>query len=319
MTEWKPNYLDNKSFSSTTAKLQLAWDQTCLGTLKECPRKYQYTVLYGFGIDESNPHLIFGAVYHAALERFDHAKTAGASHDDATLAAVSYALEATWNAKLNRPWVSDEPEKTRLTLIRGIIWYLEEFRVDPFRTLQLASGKPAVELSFQFDSGLTTASGEHYTLAGHIDRIAEIDLDRTHSYILDRKTTKHALDDTYFGQFTPDNQFSLYPIAGRIAFGVETSGILVDAVQLGVSFARFERREIGRTTGQLEEWMTDLSFWLRIAEMYALADYWPQNDKACFRCHFRPICARPPGAREQWLQGKYPHRVWDPLTPRGNI
>lgn len=310
------NYLNNKSFSITAPKLQLAWDQTCLGTLKECPRKYQYTVIHGLGLSEDNPHLIFGSVYHAATERYDHARANGQNHDDAVLVAVSYALEATWNTRLNRPWISDEPTKTRFTLIRTIVWYLEEFRVDPLKTVILANGKPAVELSFQFDSGYTSSMGEKFVLAGHIDRVALLGPD---AFVTDKKTTMHALDDNYFDGYSPDNQFSLYPIAGKIAFGVAAKGIIVDAAQIGVTFARFERREIHRDAAQLEEWMTDLRYWLTIAEMYAKTDYWPMNDRACFRCHFRPICARSPGARDMWLKAKYPVRVWDPLTPRGNV
>lgn len=310
------NYLNNKSFSTTVDKLQLAWDQTCIGLLKECPRKYEYTVIYGYGIGDDNPHLVFGSVYHAALERYDHARAEGLDHDPACLAAVDYALRATWNFKLNRAWLSNEPTKTRFTLIRAVVWYLEQFRTDPLQTVILANGKPAVELSFQFESGLFTSTGEQFVLAGHIDRVADLG---SSSFIIDKKTTKHELDDDYFSQYSPDNQFSLYPIAGRVAFQVPVKGIIVDAVQIGVTFSRYERREIYRDDAQLDDWMRDLKLWLTMAEIYARTGRWPMNDRACFRCHFRPICGRSPAVREMWLKGKFQPRVWDPLTPRGNV
>lgn len=313
MTE--QNWQTSKSFSHQVPKLQLAWDQTSIGMLKTCPRMYQYSLIYGFGMDAENVHLFFGSVYHASLERYDHTKAEGKSHDEGVLLAVDYLLRATWDTRLKRPWISTEPSKNRLTLLRAVVWYLDNFRDDPLETIILANGQPAVELSFQFESGIFSSMGEQYILAGHLDRLVTFN---DHNYISDRKTTGHQLGDTYFEQYTPDNQFSLYPIAGQVAFEVPVKGIIVDAVEMGATYCRFERREIGRDKYQLAEYLHDLSFWLKIAEMYAKAEHWPMNDKACFRCHFRPVCSKSPSVRDDWLRAKFKPRVWDPLTPRGN-
>lgn len=53
-------------------KFQLAWDSTSLGVLKECPRKYQYELIYGWRGKNESVHLTFGLLYHAGLEAYDH-------------------------------------------------------------------------------------------------------------------------------------------------------------------------------------------------------------------------------------------------------
>ena len=59
---------ENSAFSKSLPGLQIAWDSTSLGTLKECPRKYQYSIMLGKQPREISVHLTFGLYYHAALE-----------------------------------------------------------------------------------------------------------------------------------------------------------------------------------------------------------------------------------------------------------
>jgi hypothetical protein len=309
----------NSAFSAELPTMQLAWDSTSLGALKTCPRYYQYYIVEAWrpkGI--YNVHFFFGSVYHAALERYDHAIAQGLSHDNALDAAVAYALEASWDRELNRPWTSDDPNKNRFTLLRSIVWYAEQFQDDPFKTLILANGKPAVELSFRYElHGITPFRGdEPYMHCGHLDKIGVLD---GKAYIQDKKTTKRALDEHYFDQYTPDNQFSGYAVAGQIALRVPIVGLIVDAAQIMVGFTRFMRGPIYRTQGQLDEWYQALTVYIKQAESYARANFWPQNDKACFRCDFRGICSLSPETRKDWLKHDFTQVVWDPLKVRGDV
>src|SRR5690606_32074132 len=155
------NAENNSAFSKEIPFLQIGWDSTSLGLLKECPRKYYYNMVLGRQSRGDNVHLTFGGHYHKALEIYDHMKSAGADHEEATDYALRYCLEATTerigatdeNPKGTgwRPWVSDDSNKNRFTLTRSVLWYLEHFRDDPLKTIQLANGKPAVELSFRFE------------------------------------------------------------------------------------------------------------------------------------------------------------------------
>lgn len=337
----------NSSFSAALPTLQLAWDSTSLGALKKCPRFYQYSIIEGRSLGLSNAHLKFGIVFHSATELYARLRAEALGHDSALLLALKHAIIETWDFALSRPWVSEEPTKTRDTLFRSIIWYLDQFQNDRLKTIILANGDPAVEQSFRFDSGLTTASAyetcqacngtgydpgtnctcasclgdlvvpSHYLLCGHIDRIVEWNGE---VWITDKKTTKYDLDDNYFKQYTPDNQISLYAIAGIITLNKEIDGLIIDGCQILVTGSRFRRRPIPRSTEVLEAWLKDLQFYLREAEVYARENYWPQRETSCGygrnQCQFRPVCSAEPVIRETLLDSMYQKRVWDPLKPR---
>lgn len=309
----------NSSFSRYAPWLQIAWDSTSLSALKRCPRYYELSIVQGWAPRQDAGHLAFGIWYHSAIEGYHRGKALGHfTHEQLVRYVIAWLMHVTWDQARGRPWTSDFPQKTRQTLVRSVLWYLDRFgETDPLATVILANGKPAVELSFRFASGYKAHStGEEFLLCGHGDRLVELS---GHRFMADLKTTKHALDDTYFEQYTPDNQVSLYTMAGKIFSEQPLRGVIIDAAQVLTEGTRFERRPIGRTPEQLEEWHRDLGFWLTAAQMFARQAHWPQNDKACFGCAFRPICSRPPSVRQEWLKASYVQRVWDPLKTRGGL
>lgn len=311
------NAVGNSSFSKIVPNLQIAWDSTSLGTLKECPRKYFYTIILGRMPRAENVHLIFGLIYHKALEEYDHAKAKGASHQASVRAAVRRALQDTW---LNgRPWDSGDSNKNRYTLVRTVIWYLDQFEDDPCETLILANGKPAVELSFRFEPGYTFTTGEHAIICGHMDRIVKF---QEKIWVLDRKTTKHTINSDFFLKFNPDNQMTTYTLASKVVLETPAEGVIIDGVQIAVGFSRFLRGMTTRHPTELEEWSQETKFYIQLAEGFARAGFWPKNDKSCGNyggCPFRGICSKAPSMREKWMDAAFHHRIWDPLQIRGDI
>lgn len=309
----------NTSFSQEIPNLQIAWDSTSLGTYKECPRKYELTIKNSWVPRETNVHLTFGLHFHAALEQYDHTKAQGADHETAVRSAVRRALTDSWDFGRNRPWNSDDKNKNRYTLVRTVIWYLEHFKEDIAHTIILANGKPAVELSFRFELDIKAPSNEPYLLCGHLDRLALIN---DEPYIVDRKTSKNSIENGFFDKFNPDNQMSTYDLAGKVAFGIDTKGILIDAAQVLITGSRFRRGFTHRTPEQRNEWLEDTAWWLEDAAKSAIRGHWRMNDKSCGNyggCPFRGICNKSPLAREQWLGGMFHKRTWDPLIARGDI
>lgn len=310
---------ENNSLSQISPRFQIAWDSTSLGALKTCPRYYQLSILEGWQPRETSVHLVFGLHFHAALEHYDHFRFEGKGYDEALREVVRYVLKITWDEKKQRPWISDDPAKNRETLLRSVIWYLIQFKDDPLETVRLGNGKPAVELSFRFDSGYSSAKGESILLCGHLDRLALLD---DKPFVVDRKTTKSTINASFFDKFSPDNQMSLYAIAGRVVYGIPVEGIIVDGAQVAQTFTRFLRGTVGRTESGLEEWYYDFGQYLAMAEMYAANGYWPMNEKSCGNyggCPYRKICSLPPNARNEWLRADFTRRIWDPLQIRGDI
>lgn len=317
-------------FSDRLPGLQLAWDSTSLSFLKQCPRLYQYVIVDGY-TGGTNDNLEFGQLFHSALELYARLATEGElSHDQMMIKIARWLMVNTWDFELGRPRLTDdeEPNKTRDTLFRTTIWYLDRFRNDPMKTMTLPNGQPAVEVSFRFgldaddgDEGRfrTLTTGEEFILCGHLDKIAEWN-DGT--WIVDRKTTKYDLDSYYFRQYYPDNQMSLYDIAGAVVLSDSIKGVVVDAAQVLVNGSRYRRQPIDRTPEQREDWLRDLSMWLHMAETFAVANHWPQNEKSCgygkYRCAFWTVCSSDPRARQGLLNSDFVRREsrWNPLEPR---
>lgn len=208
----------------------------------------------------------------------------------------------------------------------------------------LDDGKPAVELSFRFEldwgpdagrkleytdtgkpleidfkpggiaavnpatgNGMTaTLHTQPYLLCGHLDRVVSFHDDL---YVMDRKTSISTLGTYWFDQWTPSNQMTLYALAGKIMLNQPIKGVIIDAAQVLLEKPnQFVRGFAYRTEDQLAEWLSDLRYFLREAEDYATAGYWPQNDTACTKyggCPFREVCSKAPAVRETYLAARF--------------
>lgn len=295
------------------SNLQFAWDSTSLGLLKECPRKYQLTILEGWRAKSESVHLKFGILFHKALELYDKFRAQGLDYEEAVDETLAWLLEATWERgeDFSRPWTSDHDKKNRDTLVRSIIWYLDQYKDDVAKTLILENGDPAVELSFKFDAGF----GD-FILCGHMDRLVTFSDD---VFVMDRKTSGSTLSTYYFNQFNPDNQMTLYTLAGKIVYNLPIQGVMIDAAQIAIGFTAFSRGITMRSDGQLNEWLGDFKQWTNIARLHADEGHWPMNEKSCSAyggCVFRGICSLDPAVRESYLKTYFEKRFWNPLSIR---
>ena len=272
--------------------------------------------------DRPNDDAHFGILMHAASEVYEDQRARQIPHEEALRHVVYCLLINTWDFLRKRPWVSNEPTKTRETLIRTAILYFDKYKDDPIKTRILSNGRPAIEHSFRLilkdiNENFVAPSGESYVLCGHLDKIGDWgDL----VVIPDKKTTRYDLNSDYFSQYSPDNQISIYSLAGRIILLSEVEGVIIDGIQVLVNGNRFQRKLIPRSEDQLREWLLDFSYKLRENERYVADDYWPMNDKACgfgrMRCIFCPVCSADPSERQELLDNFYVRKVWDPMVPR---
>lgn len=307
-------------------KIQFAWDSTSLGYLKTCPRLYQYTMIEGWGSEGESIHLTFGIHYHHALENYSRSRAAGINHDDSVHDVVRQLLIDTWDEETGKPWTVDEETKAgkyknRRSLVRTVIDYLDFYKDDPAPVYIKKDGEPAVELSFNFETEFKPASSDQpFLLCGHLDRVVNF---ADNLFVMDHKTTTSTVSPHYFAQWAPSNQMTLYTIASQIILDSPIKGVIIDATQIMISDARFIRGFTYRTPDQIAEWMADLRYWLTLAEQYAIANYWPQNDTACDKfggCRFREVCSKSPQVREQYLKSDFTQLAeadrWNPLKPR---
>jgi hypothetical protein len=331
--------------------IQYALDSTSLGYLKTCPRLYQYIMVDGWTSNEESIHLRFGIEYHQALHDYELAKANGNNHDDAMQLALGNLTQRLETYPETDPTAKPSiRNKSREALLRTVIWYLDKFADDPAETVILDDGKPALEVSFKFELDWGPMTGEYieakcvnghdkcngsptlgcpycettakqpYLLCGHLDRIVRYN---SELFVMDRKTTTMTLGDYYFAQFEPNNQMTLYTIAGKVVLGTTIRGVIIDAAQVLVSESKFQRSFTYRTEDGLQEWLHSLKSLLAQAEQYATENFWPMNDTACDKfggCRFRDVCSKSPRVRENFLKGSFKQlpkeERWNPLMPR---
>lgn len=307
--------------------IQFAIDSTSLGYLKTCARLYQYIMIDGYGSSEESVHLRFGIEYHKTIEDYDKAKAGGMKHTQAMHHAIGECLIRIWD------WDPDTTTpagryKNHDTLLSLLVDYFDTFITDAAKTYIREDGSAAVELSFRFelDWGPATAKledgtySQYYLLCGHLDRVVSFN---DSLFVMDHKTSKTTLGEYYFDQYHPNNQMTLYSLAGKVVINAPISGVIIDAAQILLEKPNvFKRGMTYRTKEQLDEWLADLEYWLRQAEAYATAGYWPMNDTACDKfggCRFREVCSKSPQVRKVYLKNftQLPlSERWNPLKER---
>ena len=334
-----PSYLTTGSTSPFLpgTNIQFAFDSTSIGYIKTCPRLYYYTMILGWTSKSESIHLRFGIEYHHALEFYARLRVNSLPHEQSVRDTLREIHSRTTD------WVLDTNTKAgkyknRETLVSLVLDYLDHFVDDPCETYIKSDGTPAVELSFRFelDFGPESARAakdygedgivyggyvQPYLLSGHLDRVVRFN---DHLFVMDHKTTTTTPGDYYFNQYDPNNQMTLYTIAGGIILHTPIKGVIIRAGQILLEKPnRFVSGFTYRTPDQIDEWLNDLRFHFSNAEAYALNDHWPMNDTACGNyggCKFREVCSKSPDVRERFLAADFiklaPEEKWNPLRSR---
>jgi len=317
---------------------QFAWDSTSLSSFVTCPRKYYLSMLQGWTAEQKSVHLIFGGHYATALEHFHKHRAFGIDYNDAVRLVVQEVMINTWDHETEevsedetisglaqtrtslrkipgtgraQDWLHSS--KTRDTLIRSIVWYLEHFKDDPMQTVILSDGRAAVEYSFSIDLS------DEYVYCGHIDRLVTYG-DNNDIYVQDQKTTSAQITPRFFEGYSPDYQMTGYTWAGQIIFSMPVKGVIIDAAYIAVGFTSFGRQPVTRSEKQLEEFRAEALYYIGKAKECHESGYYPMNRTACGNyggCEFKRICSAVPGIRSNLLEGSYKKRDrWDPIKRR---
>ncbi len=319
---------------------QTAWDATCLSTYTTCPRKYYYSILYGWRHRRASDAINYGLKLHEALEHYDKlilADTAPASALDQTVefalglcgeyASAAQVYSGLPKSALGRPdagsgartgpdtwtpWLSADNRRTPRTLVRAVIWYADQFGAGGIQPLAFGDGTPAVELSF------AVPLGGLYLLCGHMDGLAT--MSGRENFIRERKTTTTTLSGYYFSKFSPSTQVDTYNLVGRLLYGeLNLRGTILEACQTGVTFCRFDRAIFPSSPVRDEEWLGGIRYWIEKAKQDAERNHWPQNRAACDMyggCQYRGICTRNEEHRDMFLRADFEQKLWNPLEVR---
>lgn len=289
------------------------WDSVLSKDAMTCGRKFYYLHVEGWRPRKQSVDLIFGQLYATALEHYHKFRALGADQEEALENVVTETLVATWLRKdkddPGRPWDTEGHKKNRETLLRTIIWYIDQFGDnDSMEVVHFSDGRPAVELSF------TVELSGNVAYAGHMDRLVRY---QGETYVQDQKTTGSTLAPNYFEQWNyPEPQMTGYSFAGKIIFNQPVKGIIIDAAQIAVGFSRFERGYTFRTDAQFSEWKDTILYHIDLMHRQDFR----MNPMSCDKyggCVFRSVCSRDPSIRENFLRADFEQApLWNPEERR---
>lgn len=326
---------DSPFIEGTT--IQFAWDSVSLTRFLSCPRRYQLSTIEGYVPASENfaIALQFGILFHSALEHYTKVQLEGAKHLEAMNSAVRYVMAEEAYKQLPteedidkiKQQLSVDPDaevssldnskvRTKYSLIRAIVWYLEHYRNDQMKVVRTESNTPLVEYSFRFPVGIDI-EGTEMLYSGHFDRVVQMG---EHKMVLDHKTTKSSLGSYYFDQFERSHQMTGYMLAGRVVLNTEVHGAIIDGVALQVGGVQFARHITYRHPEQLTEFMKLLDF---VADQVVYLNHrygsepWPMNTSACTFCDYKSVCKLAPSMQKHELGFNYKRgEVWNPLANR---
>lgn len=218
-----------------------------------------------------------------------------------------------------RNYIPAHAAKNRVSLVSMLIAYIDEQPEnldDGLRPYIFPDGTPAVELSVRLPTPWKSPYGDDYILTGHFDYIGVFG---SENWITDNKTTTKTLSDKFWQGYSPHYQLDTYDLFGSLMFpDLDLQGVLIDAAQVTATKPpAFARHTFRKTEEQREEHWRNVEFWIKQAEQFALAGYWPMNKRSCFLCPFAKICNKDPAFREQYLRADFQKRErWNPLQER---
>ena len=98
--------------------------------------------------------------------------------------------------------------------------------------------------------------------------------------------------------------------------GLDIAGFIVDAVQTGVHFCRFNRSIFNVSQPSIDEWYQDAMYTIGLADAYSENEYYPANFTSCGNyggCKFREVCGEAPEHRTILLQEDFIREPHDDL------
>ena len=93
----------------------------------------------------------------------------------------------------------------------------------------------------------------------------------------DTKTTKAALSEQYFKMYRPNNQVYAYLWAAREIMGLPVKGFIIEGVQTGANFCRFNRTVFNVSKTSIDEWYMDAQYSLSVRILFGMRVTTPQT------------------------------------------
>ncbi|MEM3041475.1 MAG: PD-(D/E)XK nuclease family protein [Nitrososphaerota archaeon] len=263
-------------------------DNTRYEVLVTCPTKYYYRYVLGYSTPRPHISLVFGRAVHKGIESWYRSGN------------KNLALSTTIESFNEVEYVADDKDpRDKKLAVEAVSGYIDKYNEDKMRTLE-TNGHKWLESTFCVPIG--TVDNYQILYYGVFDRIALLD---GRPLVVDYKTTS-VLGPSYFDQFKPNNQVSMYQYAAGELLGTPVDMVCIDAIGITKSNIRFERRIITYSRDQILESVKDILDTVRYEMIvYKESGVYPKRKVSCIskygKCQFYDVCSRPHQVRSNFL------------------
>lgn len=299
-----------------------AIDNTMREAFFACPTKWWRSFAQNLAPIQPSVHLHAGAAFASGLEvtRKTYYANGRASPEEALYAGTKALVAAYGN--FIPPETGSGAVKTCSRMVEALEAYFDRFPLTTETLVpDLTINGPTVEFTFSIPlPGYTNPdTGDPILYAGRFDMLAK----RGGSYyIVDEKTTT-SLGVTWASQWDLASQLSGYCWAAR-QYGFPVVGAVIRGVGLLKTETKFIEVPVFRPEFQIDRWYEQLQ--RDISRMIAQYIEFKQDSvpfdmalgHSCSNyggCPFRILCQS--NEPDNWIDGRYTVRTWDPLHKGG--
>jgi len=284
------------------------FDNSALDLFMLCARKYLYQEGWRLEVDEPEPdYITFGQAVHEFQYTYDFT-----GDFDKALRDFVRRCKAP-NTNIDTSLDTNNDSEQRYSIEWGA-WLLDKYvktypkDKEEFEILLDADGKPYLEIGFAIDA-------DEGIYCGRIDKVVRAKYDgpiwkKDDIFVVDHKTTKRALNQSFAAKFNPNNQmtgylWAVHELTGKWPKGAIINGIRVHQFKRGteesIKEKLFTRVHTHRTPAQITERADQIRWTMKVIneakkiyrETGKLFPFWQNAPHACtayFGCGFTMLC-----------------------------
>lgn len=309
-------------------------DNTTFETFTTCPRRHEYSNIFG-RIPEQSAALFYGSAIHCALE----SDLLGGTYEDGINVLQQHFADANFHPMEWRTFDHALDTYKQYHEMYKSTNQLQHWLSKPFEPL-LIDGQACVEVPFAVPIGSFPIEAivqypKSMLVQGSKDEspfyIENIQVQWTGKidvvvkgpdglYIVDHKTASLE-GPTFWKDFELSNQMRGYNAIANRLLGTKIKGVIIDAL-IGRKPTKtgnaheFKRALVTYTDEQLDEWRENALSTISDMFNHLVQAYFPQQTKWCMQyggCPFHQVCTMPKISRDAVLSsGLYHDNKWDP-------
>lgn len=313
-------------FCKTLPTQRKFWDPSALDSFARCGYYGDATMNQGWHNDASA--LWWGTLVHEVFEYYDLLRLEGRPKEECFDLVVRKALGASavfdGDKWYPHPMSKADRNRGREQIVRAVVWYIEEHHDNPFgRPYAFPDGTPGVELPVgPIELPLESPDGDPYMLCGRMDGVCYGARDTL--WVRERKSTASTLSTKVYMRYSPGIQTDTYDLACSLLYPeLDIKGVLLEALQTGVTIARFGFMPFERNDEYRNEHLRDICRIIKVAEDEARymhehpKEEWPRRKSSCTlygACSFAKYCRMNPNERMTLMKGQLKRGPqWNPL------